>query len=201
MFTGLVEDVGLVSRIEPLPQESGIRLWIKARLFDQSLPLLGASVAINGVCLTVVAAKEGRIAFEVGPESMAKTTLGSLISGSKVNLEQAMKMSDRLGGHLVSGHVDVVAPIVDKRQRGDNLDFTVEIPVGFDRYCIEKGSVCLDGISLTINRIVDRKVEVSIIPHTQLHTTLADKYVGELLNIEVDMIAKYVERLLGGRAQ
>ncbi len=196
MFTGLVEDVGLVSRKEPLPEGSGVRLWIGARTFDSDPPGLGESIAVNGVCLTVAAAASMRLAFDVGPESMARTTLGAIESGARVNLERAMRLSDRLGGHLVSGHVDAIAIVVGKRQRGDNLDFTVELPAGYERYVIDKGSICLDGISLTINRVEGNQLDVSIIPHTQLHTTLARREIGDRLNVEVDLIAKYVERLV-----
>ncbi len=198
MFTGLVEDVGRIAERAPLPEGSGIRLSIAAPLFA-TLPAIGDSIAVNGVCLTVVAGSDGKVAFDVGPETMERTTLGALTVGARVNLERAMQLGDRLGGHMVSGHIDAVATVIERQPRGDSLDFVVEVPAGYERYVIDKGSVCLDGISLTVNQVEGRRLRVSIIPHTQERTNLVDRAVGAAINLEVDLIAKYVERLLAGR--
>ena len=198
MFTGLVEDVGRIAARAPLPEGSGIRLSIAAPLFATP-PALGDSIAVNGVCLTVVARADGEVGFDVGPETIERTTLGALAVGARVNLERAMQLGDRLGGHMVSGHIDAVATVVERQLRGDSLDFVIEVPAGYERYVIEKGSVCLDGISLTVNEVEGRRLRVSIIPHTQERTNLVDRTVGAAINLEVDLIAKYVERLLAGR--
>lgn len=196
VFTGLVEDVGRLERVETLPSGSGRRIVVGARLFDEAQPL-GASVAVDGVCLTVTAWSEGRATFEVGPETLARSTLGELASGSAVNLERPLRLGDRLGGHMVAGHVDAVGRITRARPRGEALDLTVVAPPELLRYVVEKGSIAIDGISLTVNRVDGSTFDVSLIPHTQGATTLAHKGVGARVNLEVDLIGKYVEKLVG----
>ena len=159
--------------------------------------MLGDSIAIDGVCLTVIELGSDRASFVVGPETLERSTLGALTIGAQVNVERPLRMGDRLGGHLVAGHVDGVGKIVSKKGRGESLDFYVGTPAPLLRYVIEKGSIALDGISLTVNRVDGRGFEVSIIPHTQDVTTLAKKSVGSDVNLEVDLIGKYVEKLVG----
>jgi len=197
MFTGLVEDVGRVERVEALPSQQGRRLTVAARLLDEELPI-GASLAVDGVCLTVTTWHKGRVTAEAGPETLERTTLGALTAGSTVNLERAMRLGDRLGGHLVAGHVDGVGRITSVRPRAEAIDVNVEADAAILRYVVEKGSICIDGISLTVNRVDGRGLDVSIIPHTQTATTLTKKGAGARVNLEVDLIGKYVEKLLGG---
>jgi riboflavin synthase len=197
MFTGLVEDVGRIERVDALPSGQGRRLAIRARLLDEPLPL-GASLAVDGVCLTVTSAAAGQVTCDVGPESLERTTLGRLTVGTEVNLERPMRLGDRLGGHLVAGHVDGVGHVESVRARAEAVDYTVAAAPALLRYVVEKGSITIDGISLTVNRVDDRGFSVSIIPHTQKVTTLGKKGQGAPVNLEVDLIGKYVEKLLGG---
>jgi riboflavin synthase len=196
MFTGLVEDVGRVERIDVLPSRKGLRLAIAAHLLDEELPV-GASLATDGVCLTVTAWKRGAVGCEVGPETIERTTLGELRVGAAVNLERPLKLGDRLGGHLVAGHVDGTGRVADVRPRGEAVDFTIGAAPELLRYVVEKGSIAVDGISLTVNRVDAAGFSVSIIPHTQLATTLGQKSPGARVNLEVDLIGKYVEKLVG----
>ncbi len=201
MFTGLVEDVGRVERVEALPSAStsggGRRLTLSGRLLDEELPV-GASLAVDGVCLTVTNWQKGRVTAEVGPETIARTTHGELRVGATVNLERPMRLGDRLGGHMVAGHVDAVGKIEAVKPRGAAIDVSVGAPPELLRYIVEKGSIAIDGISLTVNRVDSKGFEVSIIPHTQTATTLTKKGAGARVNLEVDLIGKYVEKLLGG---
>jgi riboflavin synthase len=199
MFTGLVEDTGRIERVEALPSGNGRRLTIKARLLDEKQPL-GASLAVDGVCLTVTSWKKGLVTAEVGPETIERTTLGGLDAGAVVNLERPVRVGDRLGGHLVAGHVDAVGRIASLQPRSEAIDINVETPASLLRYVVEKGSIAIDGISLTVNRVDERGFDVSIIPHTQTATTLTQKGVGARVNLEVDLIGKYVEKLLAGYA-
>jgi riboflavin synthase len=197
MFTGIVEDVGHVLAVDPLPSGKGRRLRLSAALLEEVQPL-GASLAVDGVCLTVTEWAKGHATAEVGPETLERSTLGALAIGAKVNLERPMRLGDRLGGHLVSGHVDGVGRIGRKRSRAEALDFTVTAEAPVLRYVVEKGSITIDGISLTVNRVDARGFDVSLIPHTQSATTLGQKVEGAAVNLEVDLIGKYVEKLLGG---
>jgi riboflavin synthase len=199
MFTGLVEDVGRVERVDSLPSGQGRRLALAAHLLDEELPI-GASLAVDGVCLTVVSWQKGRVTAEVGPETLERTTLGELSAGAAVNLERPLKLGDRLGGHMVAGHVDAVGRLEAVRPRGEAIDLTVGTPAPLLRYIVEKGSIAIDGISLTVNRVDARGFEVSIIPHTQTATTLTKKAAGARVNLEVDLIGKYVEKLVGAYA-
>jgi riboflavin synthase len=200
MFTGIVEDVGQVTALTPLPSQQALRVTVRARLLDEEQPI-GASLAVDGVCLTVTAWRSGEIDAEVGPETIARTTLGKLGEGAHVNLERPMKLGDRLGGHMVAGHVDAVGHIVQVAPRAEAIDVTVSAPAEQLRYVIEKGSIAVDGISLTVNAVDAATFTVSLIPHTQGATTLAKKGPGGAVNLEVDLIGKYVEKLVGGYRQ
>jgi riboflavin synthase len=195
MFSGLVEDTGRIARVEHLPSGKGRRLSLEARLLDEQMPL-GASLAVDGVCLTVTSWKKGAVTVEAGPETLERTTIGALQTGAKVNLERPLRLGDRLGGHMVAGHVDSTGRIATRRPRGENLDFTIEASAEILRYVVEKGSIAVDGISLTVNRVDKRGFDVSIIPHTQTATTLPEKQAGAKVNLEVDLIGKYVEKLV-----
>jgi riboflavin synthase len=197
MFTGLVEDTGRIERVAPLASGRGRELTVAARLCEEELPI-GASLAVDGVCLTVTTWSRGRVSAVVGPETLERTTLGRLAVGDAVNLERPLRLGDRLGGHLVAGHVDAVGKVARSARRGEAVDVTVSAPAPLLRYVVEKGSIAVDGISLTVNRVDDTGFTVSLIPHTQGATTLAARAVGAEVNLEVDLIGKYVERLLGG---
>jgi riboflavin synthase len=162
---------------------------------------VGASIAVNGACLTVAAMDKQEFTVDVSTETLSVTTLGALAPGAPVNLERAMKIQSRLGGHLVAGHVDGVGAIRNRRQDGDTLLLTIEAPKEVLRYCVHKGSITVDGISLTINEVTDRSFSVAIIPHTAKVTTLGLKQSGDSVNLESDLIGKYVERLLQERGQ
>ena len=197
MFTGIVEDVGQIGALVPLPSEQALRLTVRAPLLEDEQPL-GASLAVDGVCLTVTAWRRGEVDAVVGPETVARTTLGKLGQGARVNLERPLKLGDRLGGHMVAGHVDGVGHIAQVAPRAEAVDLTIRAPQELLRYVIEKGSIAVDGISLTVNAVDDQTFTVSLIPHTQTATTLAQKGTGGLVNLEVDLIGKYVEKLVGG---
>ena len=193
MFTGLIEEVGKVSGLDRMG--AGARLHVSCGL-PQTDIRLGDSIAVNGVCLTVVEKGAGRLSFDVSPETLERTTFRGLHAGSAVNLERALRMGDRLGGHLVSGHVDCIAVVRERREMSGNIMFSFRLPEPFSRYCIEKGSVAIDGISLTINTVSRDGFSVNIIPHTGDKTTLRLRSPGDEVNIETDVIGKYVERLL-----
>ena len=197
MFTGIVEEVGHIQALEPLPSEQALRLTVRAPLLDDEQPL-GASLAVDGVCLTVTSWRRGEIDAVVGPETVARTTLGKLGQGARVNLERPLRLGDRLGGHMVAGHVDGVGHIAQVAPRAESVDVTIRAPGELRRYVIEKGSIAVDGISLTVNAVDGETFTVSLIPHTQSATTLAQKGTGGLVNLEVDLIGKYVEKLVGG---
>lgn len=196
MFTGLIEEVGRVAAVGRVG--GGARLQVSTCLPFEEIRL-GDSVAVNGVCLTVVQMSSGTLSFDVSPESMDRTTFKGLRPGSFVNLERALRVGDRLGGHLVSGHVDCMAVVRERREISGNYQFSFQLPPRHARYLIEKGSVAIDGISLTVNTVSDDGFSVNIIPHTAAATTLRYRQAGDEVNIETDLIGKYVERLLGGR--
>ncbi len=201
MFTGIIEAFGTIRAVSPATSAAGseIRLTLATPFTDA---VLGESIAVNGVCLTVTRTEWGELDFYVSPETCAKTNLGRLTAGSRVNLERALPAGGRLSGHWVQGHVDGTATLTRIEKRGDSHHLEVLIPEapGLARYCIDKGSITLDGISLTINRLIDQpgvgsRVELMIIPHTWDHTTLADRRAGDVLNVEVDVLAKWIERM------
>jgi len=198
MFTGIVTATGVVAAIEPMPE--GVRLRIDAGWSDADYSL-GESIALDGACMTVVAFEGSSFDVEVSSESLACTTLGGLAPGSRVNLERALALGDRLGGHFVSGHVDGVGAIESIEPSGDCLRYVFSVPAELLRYVVPKGSLCIDGISLTVNGLDDSAgtVEMMIVPHTQQETSLKDKGPGDRVNVEVDLLGKYVERLLGER--
>ena len=193
MFTGIVEELGTIVAIEPLSDAS--RLTVRGPLVTcDARP--GDSIAVNGVCLTVVTVADGTFLADVMDETLRHSSLGSLQPGSQVNLERPVTLSARLGGHLVQGHVDGVARIV-AREPSDHWEVVrVELPADLARYVVHKGSVTVDGISLTVAALADDTFDVSLIPTTLELTTLGRKRPGDLVNLEVDVIAKYVERLL-----
>lgn len=196
MFTGIIQGKGTL--LEKRPSGGGMLFALKTD-FDLLDPEEGESIAINGVCLTAREINRRRFVVDVSPESLSRTNLGSLAAGSVVNLERALRLSDRLGGHLVSGHVDATTRILERKPQGDFVLFTFGVPDELGRYIIEKGSIAIDGISLTVNQCDDRTFSVSIIPHTLQITTLGALRQGDAVNIEVDLIGKYVEKLLTGR--
>ncbi|MBI3808937.1 MAG: riboflavin synthase [Nitrospirae bacterium] len=196
MFTGIIEEMGVVKAVGKTLQGCSVAILAKTVLDGLKV---GDSVTVNGVCLTVVGCDDAEMKADISPETLKVTTLGTLKAGEPVNLERAMCLSDRLGGHLVTGHVDGVGTIRSRVQDGDALQITVEAAGDVLRYCAPKGSVAVDGISLTINDVTDRWFRVTIIPHTAKVTTLGVKQVGDSVNLETDLIGRYVERLLFGR--
>ena len=193
MFTGIVEELGQILDIEP--RASGMQLTISAKLEMDDLNK-GDSISINGVCLTVTQKKEKNFSLDLVPETLDQSNLGELIEGDYVNLERAMKASARFGGHILQGHVETIGVILDKLQQKDNSVLLVGLDPEWMRLCIPKGSIALDGISLTIAKIEANIVEIALIPHTLENTTLGLKSKSDTLNIETDIIGKYVERLL-----
>ena len=194
MFTGIIEEVGHVKSLHR--GAKSFTLEVEAEKVLEGT-LVGDSIATNGVCLTVTSLTGHGFTADVMPETVSRTALGELVSGSPVNLERALSLQTRLGGHIVSGHIDGTGRIADRRQDDTALWLTLECDSKLLRYIIEKGSVTLQGVSLTVARVDARSFAVSLIPHTQAATTLHQAKVGDLVNIENDIIAKYVEKLLG----
>lgn len=191
MFTGIVSALGKVTAVERTDNQRVFRIVTPYK--DVAL---GESIAVNGVCLTATEmGDDGTLQFYASHETCARTNLGALTVGRQVNLERALRFEDRLSGHIVQGHVDGVAPIVGIRQVGESHELDVELPRDFLRYVIAKGSICLDGISLTVNSVKDSVISLTIIPHTWTHTNLFTRGIGDNFNVELDMIAKYVERI------
>ena len=193
MFTGIILGKGKV--VEKRASGSGMVFSLESD-FDLTDPEEGESIAVNGVCLTALNISARRFTVDVSPESLARTNLGKLAVGSKVNLERALRLSDRLGGHMVSGHVDAVSTVLERRPVGDFVQFTFGIAAGLSRYIIEKGSIGIDGTSLTVNSCDDKSFSIVVIPHTLDVTLLGTLREGDSVNIEVDLIGKYVEKML-----
>jgi len=193
MFTGIISDVGRVRAVTP----GGDTGFAIATHYDTREIALGASISCAGACLTVTETGDGWFAVQASAETLARTTLGAWRDGTPVNLERALKLGDELGGHIVSGHVDAVAEIVDRRPEGDSLRFVFEVPAPFEKAIAPKGSVALDGVSLTVNEVAGRRFGVNIIPHTQAQTTFGAARPGDRVNLEIDLLARYVARLLG----
>jgi riboflavin synthase len=196
MFGGLIEEMGAVSVLNK--SLAGTRLTIIASKVMEDLAV-GASVSVNGTCLTVVTRTDQDFSVDVSPETLQVTTLGNLTTGSPVNLERAMKLNERIGGHMVAGHVDGIGTLRGRHQEGNALILEVEAPKEILRLCVTKGSITVDGISLTINSVTDKSFCLSIIPHTAKVTTLGLKQIGDQVNLESDLIGKYVDRLLQER--
>jgi riboflavin synthase len=195
MFTGLVEEVG---RVVALEAGEMIRLRVSARRVPGGTRV-GESVSVNGVCLTVEGLDGDTLAFQAMPETLRRTALGDLAEGSAVNLERAMTLERRFGGHLVQGHVDGVGEVLAVYPEGDAQIWEFEAPAGVLRYTVEKGSVCVDGISLTVVALRDASFTASILPQTRANTNLRELRVGDRVNLEADVVGKYVERLLEPR--
>ncbi|MCI5147669.1 MAG: riboflavin synthase, partial [Candidatus Electrothrix sp. AR3] len=193
MFTGIVQGLGTV--VEKRPAGGGMVFCLEAD-FDLTDPEEGESIAVNGACLTARDIQARRFLVDVSPESLSRTGLGLLHVGSRVNLERALRLADRLGGHLVSGHVDTLGRVEERKARGDFTLFTFSLDQGLTKYVIEKGSITIDGVSLTVNSCSGNRFSVSIIPHTLVVTALGQLQQGSRVNLEVDIIGKYVEKLL-----
>ncbi|MDI6854923.1 MAG: riboflavin synthase [Deltaproteobacteria bacterium] len=194
MFTGLVEGLGEIAQINRLAE--GIRLALTPP-FPVAELTVGESVSVSGACLTVVSMDAQTFHAEVSPETLARTTLGLKKVKDTVNLERALKIGDRLGGHLVTGHVDAVGTVRERREGPDFFTLSIDFPAPLAPYIIEKGSIAVDGVSLTVNSVQGHRFSVYIIPHTAQKTTLAHLKAGEKVNLETDIIGKYVARLLG----
>ena len=193
MFTGIIEGMGTIDAIQASGR--GRRLGVTAD-FDLLHSKIGDSIAVNGACLTAVEIGLRRLMADVSPETLDRTTFGKAKVGERVNLERALRLSDRLDGHLVSGHIDGIGTIEQKKTAGNAVIAIIKVPDSLSRYMIQKGSVAVDGVSLTINKCSAGSFEVSIIPHTSGLTTIGFKAAGSPVNIETDMIGKYVERFL-----
>jgi riboflavin synthase len=196
VFTGLVEDVGTVVRADR--RSDALVLVVRPARIDANGLALGESICHDGVCLTVTERGGGTFTVLAGAETLARTTLGRVRAGTKLNLERALAAGARLGGHLVAGHVDGTGELIARVDRGANLVLTFRAAPGLLRYVVEKGSIAVDGISLTVNRVDGDGFDVAIIPHTAAETTLGSRRPGDPVNLEVDVIGKYVEKLLGG---
>jgi riboflavin synthase len=198
MFTGIVEEMG---RVKALRRDGGAaRLTISASTVLGGT-VIGDSVCVNGVCLTVVELNSGEFSADVAVETLKVTNLGELKTGAAVNLERALQLSARIGGHLVSGHVDAVGRIREKREEGNGWRIFIDAPETALRYVIRKGSIAVDGISLTVADVDKSGFSIAVIPHTAKLTTLGFKAAGDSVNLESDIIGKYVERLLSGRVE
>ena len=196
MFTGIIEGLGTVAQVRPV--DGGSRLTVTAD-FSLEGTGLGDSIAVNGACLTAVSLQGSRFSVDVSPETLSKTTFKSVKIGDRVNLERALRLSDRLDGHLVSGHIDGLGTIAGKQREGNAIVVTFTVSEDLSRYMIPKGSVAIDGISLTINNCDRQSFSVSIIPHTAKLTTIGLKDAGAAVNIETDMLGKYVEKFINGK--
>lgn len=196
MFTGLVRDIGIVQSVQR--KDDDINLVIKTSLpFDSYTQ--GASVLCSGICLTVTNADVGHFSAMASHETVQKTNIGAWVDGHRINLEGSLRLGDELGGHLVYGHVDAQAKLLNIRQDGESWRLTFEVPKDLSRYFAPKGSVTLDGVSLTVNEVQKNTFGVNIIPYTWGHTTLSDRKIGDFLNLEIDMLARYVVRALEGQ--
>lgn len=205
MFTGIITDIGRVLTVE----ERGDTRMVIATTFQPDSIAMGASIACGGACLTVVDKGTGGenignvggeaghwFAVDVSGETLSKTTLGGWKAGTEINLERALAFGDELGGHLVTGHVDGLATLVSIKPEGDSHRITIEVPEGLEGFVAQKGSICLDGVSLTVNEVEGRRFGVNLIPHTWDNTTFRNRREGDRLNMEVDLMARYVARLL-----
>lgn len=193
MFTGIIEEKGKVLRIEYRGQEKRLTIELPPHLTELQL---GDSINVNGVCLTVVNKKEQAIELDLSQETLQKTILGEVKKGTQVNLERALRLTDRLGGHIVTGHIDGIGVIEEKKKGRDFLQLRIRVPDSVSRYVVQKGSIAIDGISLTVNECQGGEIQMTLIPYTIEKTTLMDKEVGDRVNVEADILGKYVEKLL-----
>ena len=196
MFTGIIESIGKIAKMEK--RGGDVRLHIATGKLDLSDVALGDSIAVNGVCLTAVVLPGDGFVADVSNETLSLTSLGQLSTGSPVNLEKALTMSTRLGGHLVSGHVDGLGEVVAKSEDARSIRFTVKAPDDLAKYIAHKGSITVDGTSLTVNAVSGAEFELNIVPHTAQETIMSEYEVGRKVNLEVDLVARYLERLLLG---
>jgi riboflavin synthase len=199
VFTGIIEGVGHIAARQPLGGDVRFTFHVGSLPFEQVQ--LGESIAINGVCLTVIAFDANTFQADASTETLGLTTLGQLADGAVINLERAMRPTDRLGGHLVSGHVDGLGQVLSIHEDARAQRWRFAAPAALLRYIAKKGSICVDGVSLTVNEVDDAGFEVALIPHTVAHTAFAATGVGSAVNLEIDLVARYVERLLGARLE
>ncbi len=198
MFTGIIEGVGRIAALEPVGGDVRLRVAVGSLPFADVR--LGESIAVNGVCLTVIDFDDASFQADASTETLALTTLGGLAPGALVNLERAMRPTDRLGGHLVSGHVDGVGRVLSVHDDARAQRWRFSAPAALLRYVAKKGSICVDGVSLTVNEVDGEGFEVALVPHTVAHTAFAQAKAGDAVNLEIDLVARYVERLLGERS-
>ena len=196
MFTGLIQEIGRVVRFDR--QEKSVEIDVATEVIDTTELIIGESIAVDGICLTVTSCSNNQFTVTAGDETLARTTLGTWKLHTSVNIERALQMGDRLGGHMVLGHIDGVGSVQSHRQEEANYVIVINMDDAMLRYVVKKGSISIDGISLTVNTVDKQGVSVALIPHTVNETTLAKKEIGALVNIEVDIIGKYVETLLKG---
>lgn len=194
MFTGIIEAVGRIKKIEPVGGD--MRLHVEVGNLDMDDVQLGDSIAVNGVCLTAIEFDKKYFAADVSNETIALTSLKGLAIGSEVNLEKALLPTTRLGGHLVSGHVDGLGQVLSIKEESRSIQLIIRAPDELKHYIAMKGSICIDGTSLTVNKITDTDFEINIVPHTQQQTIIKNYKPGTKVNLEVDLIARYLERLL-----
>ena len=195
MFTGIIEQVGVVAAL--IRGSSSAKLAVSANKYFDDVKV-GDSIAVNGVCLTITHCRRGFAEFDISSESLKRSTLGELKISDKVNLEKAVQLSGRLGGHLMTGHIDGVGEIRDKAGTGDGFELSLSVPSEILRYLVSKGSIAVDGISLTIADFRDGLVKIAVIAHTAKNSTLGSKGIGDRVNIEIDLLSKYIEKHLKG---
>lgn len=195
MFTGIIEAVGSITALEP--RGGDMRLHVHGADLDLSAAALGDSIAVNGCCLTAISLGNGGFAADVSRESLSLTTLGELKRGSRVNLERSLTLSKPLGGHLVTGHVDGIGRVESRAEDGRSVRFRIRAPETLGRYLARKGSICVDGVSLTVNEVEGSTFGVNIVPHTLEATVFGGYRDGSRVNLEVDIVARYLERLVG----
>ncbi|SNZ06819.1 riboflavin synthase alpha chain [Persephonella hydrogeniphila] len=193
MFTGLVEEVGKIKTVKT--STGGLTIQVQVKKITDDIKV-GDSVAVNGVCLTVTGIQGDTISFDVSQETVRRSNIGQLRNGDLVNIERALKLSDRLGGHIVQGHVDTVGTVKRIIPKGEHTEFVIHFPEEFQDFVVEKGSIAIDGISLTINEVYGNEISINIIPHTIQNTNLKNRKTGEAVNIEFDILGKYVKRML-----
>ena len=194
MFTGIIQQLGKIENITP--KQGDVRLTINTADWDMTDVSLGDSICVNGVCLTAVELSEQSFVADVSGETLKKTILGDAVVGTRVNLEKALRLSDRLGGHIVSGHVDGIGLVTERYQEARSWRFVIRAPKDLVRYIAAKGSITINGISLTVNDVNDDQFDVNIVPHTLQCTTMNDLQVGTAVNLEIDLLARYLEKLL-----